>query len=543
MKKNVLLLVAAVLALAGCVQDKDMYTPNLPENGNDFSLFDKINVESSLPDGTLCLLFTSYPYEDGSLVTEPVMTAYAPFNNVVRIPEGINKLYVYANGLLKEYPRGNIKVEGAGTTKAMTRADSRPSTPGTYDWIPLSEAFIAAIYAFYPEAQLNITEADRAISTDLVAPKGTKEIIEHPGGGQTIIEWGNTKVWITYVGNGGSGFKGDLWYYTYKVDENKTPITPLAEIEANMTPVFNRAFPGQVEPQDGPGKRVYLGEFEPGTRIGFKFFGNAYIGGDTNKPFHKYSTPYYNRQAYKHLTTLVSNATCGVIRSWEYGDVTYATLGMENRLPKENSYDGDYNDMICLIEADPLVIENKIDPPTPPIEKIEWQGYWLFEDQYPSEGDYDFNDVVVKFAITEIKDKPTIIDMQFMARGAAYSNSFGINGNIYYENLTGYANVYESEGKVEQPYKQITLPKSSNYIPMLNNGMASFDLNTFNAFNLDFPNVLEIPIVDKSKFLWCIEKTRIDVAYPRYKEWVKSKCTTNTDWYKDTPVPGTVWDK
>ncbi len=542
MKKNVLFLATALLALIGCVQDKDLYSPNLPENGNDFSLFDKINVGSSLPDGTLCLLFTSYPYEDGSLVTEPVMTAYAPFDNVVRIPKGVDKLYVYANGLLKEYPRGNINVEGVGATKAITRADTRPSTPGGYDWIPLSDAFIAAIYAFYPEAQLNITEADRVISTDLVAPSGVKEIIEGPNGSQVTIEWGKTKVWVTYVGNGGSNFAGDLWFYTYEVDDNKMPINSLSEIEASLTPVFNRAAPGLVEPKDGPGKRVYLGEFEPGTRIGFKFFGNAMLN---NLPYYKYSTPYYNNLAYGRLNAK-NNSTCGVIRSWEYEGVTYATLGMENRLPSESSYDGDYNDMICLIEANPIVIENKIDPPTPPIEKTEWEGYWLFEDQYPNEGDYDFNDLVVKYAFTEFaKDdkKPTIIHLQIMARGASYNNSFGVNGVIYYENLAGFANVYGDVDMVDQPYKQITVPKADNYIPMLNNGMVSFDLKTFNQYNLDFPNVLEIPIVNKSKFLWCLEKTRIDAAYPRYKEWVKNKCTTNTDWYKDTPVLGTVWDK
>ena len=156
---------------------------------------------------------------------------------------------------------------------------------------------------------------------------------------------------------------------------------------------------------------------------------------------------------------------------------------------------------------------------------------WLFEDNYPSQGDYDFNDVVVRFRIEEsanIKNE-VLAYIQVMATGANFNNSLGINGKIYVENLTGYMNVRKGTSRVETEVIQITLPKASEYIPMLNNGKATFDLNSYNVHSADFPNVLEIPSVD---FKWCLENIRIDEAYPMYTKWVDSGCKSYTDWYK-----------
>ncbi len=525
MKKAIPFTLVAVLILCfGCLKQN---TENADNGRNDFSLLDKITVQSELPAGTRCLVFTDYPYSDeGDLVEEPVMTAVAPFNNTLPVAKHVETLYVYANGALREYPRGDISIKPASAASASaaaralatTRAGETDEVPMSRTTVDLSPDFVRAIHDFYPEAQVNLTPEQRKICTDLVATEGEKS----PG-----VMWGNTKIWITYVSNGGSNIIGDLWYYTYRVDENLAPTTSYEAMRAQPpVRIFNRITPA------GIGTRVYLGEFEPGTRIGFIFKGNSGF---------RYSTPQYTNAEFGQAVT------CGVTRIWEYEGKQYATLGFENRLPTEAGWDGDYNDMICLVEATPLAVENTVDPPIFDPETIKWQGYWLFEDNFPYKGDYDFNDLVVKYAITEYKGQPTVVDLQFLAKGAYYKNQLGVNGVIYFnevngKTLDGYENVLLGSTPVTPVIKEVSVPANNGvYIPMLDNGKVRFDLNTFNQDNTDFPCVLEIPYNKDRPFRWCLESKRIDSAYPRYKKWVDSRCTTDTDWYLDTPVDGLVW--
>lgn len=563
MKKYLLLLVAVVF-IAGCNNEKNLYQPPQEEDALDYNLSSKINVISDLPEGTRCLLYTVDPSGEGN-AADPIMVAKAPFDLNVPVAKAVKKLYVYVNGRINVYDRGNITVNSSSFTingSVSTRADG-DEQPGSTSQIALDAAFVTAINNDYPEALVNVWDDNIKKSSDLVAYDGAKEIIEHPDGSKTEIYWETTKVWITYVSDGGAGFTGSLWYYTYHVDDNGNPTTPFADL--TFVPIFSNAGSKAAYP-NGPGSRVYLGEFQKGLRIGFKYQGNSQA---------KYSTPYYNAAAYAGQSTGGSwrntyngnqisgncadykdnNYTCGVIRSFKYNGVEYATLGMENRLPSDSGWDGDFNDMICLIEATPLAIENDIPPPDPDPTKIKFAGYWLFEDNYPNEGDYDFNDLVVKYAITEFPgtSRQTIIDLQFMARGANFKNSFGVNGELYFKDLNGYINVKEDIEKGEQPMHQITVDWAERYVPMMNNETYDFDLNTYWDNDENFPCVLEIPIVDiknpddgtiePSKFLWCLESERIDNAYPRYKNWVDSGCLQYLDWYLDTPVAQYVWDK
>ncbi len=518
------LLLTTVLLPTACETPHSAIIPGNEEEKKeqlDFQLSEATSIQiNSLPQDTRCQLFTTYPFdEEGELTAEAVMIAYAPVNKRIYIPKSVTTLYVYANGKLYTYANGNLtlvvqETKAQSSAYAPTRAGEEQ--PGNISYKELSEAFITAAYAYYPEGRVNLSESERLKSTDLVAPEGDK--IEN---GVNVGQWGKTKIWITYVGNGGTNFAGSLWYYTYKTDgTNYTPATTLPK----HTLLFDNS-------QNIQGRRVYLGEFEPGTRIGFIYKGNTGV---------RYSTPHYNNISTK------TNVANGVIRRWQFtenGTTTeYATLGMENRLPHEASWDGDYNDMICLIEADPLFIENELPKPERDPEVVTWGGYWLFEDNYPYEGDYDFNDLVVKYAIKEYKNE-AVIDLEFAARGASYKNSFGVNGSIYFENLSGFENVYAASSKVTRDIQQIRLPLASNYIPMLHNGRTSFNQNTYNEHNSAFPNILVIPVVNKSNFQWDLEGIRIDEAYPRYKEWVNSKCKSHVDWYLDTPAEGKVWNK
>lgn len=344
----------------------------------------------------------------------------------------------------------------------------------------LSDALITAINNYYPEGIRNTPEDMYAVCSDLIV--GSEE----------------TEVWLTYVGNGGAALTNSLYYYTYTEDDT--------EIQ-NLTLIFDGS--------QSIGTKKELGTFTD-CKIGFAcaHSANAY----------RYSTPKFNE---KYNGVLL---TSGVIRTLNFDGKEYQTLGMEDQLP-DGWFDQDYNDVLCLIGSNPaLTPENEVPVPELDPAKIVWQGMWLFEDNYPHQGDYDFNDVVVKFRIEDIADRSeALAHIQVVATGATFTNSFGINGKTYVEGLSGFMNVRADASKVETEVIQITLPKANQYIPMLNNGKATFDLNSFNRYSSDFPNVLEIPSPD---FKWCLESIRIDEAYPMYTKWVDSGCQSYNDWYK-----------
>ena len=368
--KKFLFFLIVLFAISGCMEKKDLYRPPEMGESQDYSLTDKINISSNLPENTRCLLFTSDPTGEAS-PAEPVMIAYAPFNFQIPVAKAVDKLYTYVNGEIKAHNRGEIVINAPVVTKGMpmtTKAEG-DEEPLSHTKVELDAPFITAINNYYPEKLVNVFNGDLGTSSDLVAYDGVKEIIKHPDGTETEVRWEDTKIWITYVTDGGFGFPGSLWYYTYKVDANGVPTTPLNDLK--YTKIFDKARPRYAYPLDGPGKRVYLGEFEPGTRIGF-----AYLGETTTNDRVKHSTPYYNAQKYSGTyddddddgnswtnkyngMTVQGNCidykdnayTSGVIRMWEYNGKKYATLGMENRLPSETYWDGDFNDMICLIEA------------------------------------------------------------------------------------------------------------------------------------------------------------------------------------------------
>ena len=143
-----------------------------------------------------------------------------------------------------------------------------------------------------------------------------------------------------------------------------------------------------------------------------------------------------------------------------------------------------------------------------------------------------------------------------LSKGGSYQKTFGINGTEidftgYGAPLAGFVNVFDNdEPKRIYELLETTIPQAGKYNPQLTvvndkTGLTNtFGLETLNLDNFDFPCALDIPILNDSKFLWPLEYVRITTAYDRYQNWVDNGCgTVGSDWYLQTPVAGTVWDK
>jgi hypothetical protein len=208
---------------------------------------------------------------------------------------------------------------------------------------------------------------------------------------------------------------------------------------------------------------------------------------------------------------------------------------MENRCPNYRAYDGDYNDMLCLIESNPVAIE-PAEPVTPPVieSQTNKKGFLLFEDNYPNQGDFDFNDAVIYYSITAYTDKSTAdVYAQLLAKGCTFHNQFGFkdaNGlTPFFSDVNGYVNVRKFDKEPESGItKTLTYSATQLIMPYIDNGKGPVSKNVKNT-DL-YPYVLDIPYSESQPFRWCIENKSIDEAYNFDQDYRKA----HGDWY-ETP--------
>lgn len=527
--------------LGACVDDKNVYNDgNLLEYVNSFSNRTEIKVNITSPqEGVVYSVYYQYPYDEGSLIKQPVLMGKTPINTLLQVPKDVEKLYILGNGKIYESPVKEVLIQASSRSSA---------SPG------IAEDILAAINSsYFPEATNNVRGENLFKCTDLV-------IAETGSTG----DFNEADVWMTFIGDGGSrqgGLYGKIWFYTYNSDKQNSlekedcsfyglvngqiQAIPYADIEKKKHYVFYT----QEELSSGgisSYKKYKLGTFEKGMSIGFVYYGNSKIQFTTphlNEKINNFTLKYLDGKGEFKIENQYTAS--GFIRHIQVGNFEGNILGMENRSVTEAKYDGDYNDMLCLLESNPLAI-NPSEPIDPPVidEYKTTTGIYLFEDNYPAQGDFDFNDVVIEYKIIDYyktSNKAKQVIAKLLAKGAFYDNEFGFKvGNSYSPFLTGlkgYENV-----RAEQPYTD--LGQSASYTlygeikPYLYNGTNYiFDTN----YNTGaYPYVLEIPISDPEdsnwKFLWCSEGNNLDACY--YFTQSANGGPRTSDWYK-TPKDAT----
>ncbi len=254
-------------------------------------------------------------------------------------------------------------------------------------------------------------------------------------------------VWVTFVSEG-AGYRNVLGFYTYKT--GSPPATPTA-IDSIHIIFPNVSFSGSGGGLSS-GNKVHLGIFPPGTEIGWVLiadgFRNATI---TTGNWVLYSDMKLNPEAAtdkKQHTILCNDIGRGKF-----------LLSFEDQR-RDGSTDNDFNDAIFYVTADPISavatenipipnytstdtdkdgISNAFDSyPDDPVKAFNNYypskdnfGTLAFEDLWPSQGDYDFNDMVVDYNFNQITNgQNKVVEIQIKATlkamGASYKNGFGI---------------------------------------------------------------------------------------------------------------------
>lgn len=327
---------------------------------------------------------------------------------------------------------------------------------------------------------------------------------------------------------------------------------PYSEVRAQRSWVFytREEFSSNIASY----KRYKLGVFPKGLNLGFVYIGNSTV---SNGGF-RFTTPRLNERVQDYTLTYQDDKKTfrivdrhlanGYICHVTEGDFQGNILGMENRVVTESAkYDGDYNDILCMIESNPRTIApgeeveignsgNK-DP-----EEIACKtsvGLYLFEDNYPYRGDFDFNDAVVQCEIRDYyqsKNRAKQITVQLMATGSHMSNSFGFRDSKGFQpflsGLKGYRNVYAAQAfePVGEPVVQTLY---GDVVPCLKNESEYYIYpSSFNT--AEYPSVLDIPLSDPDdaswKFEWPQEMQSIDDCYWFLKS--ASGGSREKDWYK-----------
>ncbi len=302
------------------------------------------------------------------------------------------------------------------------------------------------------------------------------------------------------------------------------------------TPALNIGFPG-------PGDNQFGQYAEKGNYLGYELdYKNASYDNEENGL-------HYGPNVNDGKFVLDRHVANGFI--WHF-DYTYAgvnrqydVLGMDNQYPfnKQTFYDADYADYKVLISTDPEYlkpVEELLKPIHTPFTLEE--GYYLFEDTYPDEGDYDYNDVIVQYEWRyypeddQHRQHVNRVNCTLEGYACAYTNTFGFinthedaaqRHHPLFTGIHGKMNVtqepdfidLEADNTIDIEYEFVG---DKDYIyPYLSNERGEvYEQRTGSykgPFVLKVPEVLEkdpdVPDAKKHEFRWTIEGARLEDAY------------------------------
>jgi len=282
-----------------------------------------------------------------------------------------------------------------------------------------------------------------------VRKAGVSLITDDAGGNITMRETGD--VFVTFL-HEGAGYKNSFGYIAYPADN--PPQSP-EEVEHTIVfPNASFAWSGGSDAGLRTGDQVYLGRFEAGTRITFFVVSDGWTTEGVQ--------PNWADWVFYTLRGLNPETDEGDLNAHTVllydPDEEKVILGIEDIERTNKGCDHDFNDLLIAIESNPveaiqsedLLIINEVSDrdgdgvpdeedelPDDPLGAFvasypaaDGHATLAFEDNWPWRGDYDFNDLVMRYQLDEIRDVNGDVtalrgNFEMMARGAGYHAGFG----------------------------------------------------------------------------------------------------------------------
>ncbi|MFD0750496.1 LruC domain-containing protein [Mucilaginibacter calamicampi] len=271
-------------------------------------------------------------------------------------------------------------------------------------------------------------------------------------------------VWITFVSEG-AGFQNTLGFYTYKTGSPPSSTgggTLLGGID-KITYIFPNASANGSGGGLKSGDKVKIGTFDAGTTIGFVLMQNAWTGSGVNT----LSTKFFTQDEFNPENTAALRKHTVML----YDDVhKLYLLGFEDQNRQNGGSDNDFNDLVFYATSNPItaisnsgvaVIDNGGDSDGDGVlDELDafpndgtkaYISYYpsaskmatlAFEDNWPSKGDYDLNDLVVnyRYAFTSNASNQVVElkgEYKVAATGASFKNGFGVQLPVAASAVTG----------------------------------------------------------------------------------------------------------
>lgn len=478
-------------------------------------------------------VYTAVPDSGGKRIMSGITDAQGKFQSEYKIPAYMNSLAVGTDAV------GFVRMQTVAVQNGVMHCilggkqlKSSLKRSGEYFVKSINSVFVplAAYDALgVPKNILpknDIIDATMLKDINATLPEGKTLPSSHPryvapGVEQNLILKEACNVWVTFVSEG-AGYKNVLGFYTYN---SKTPPTSVSQIDS-----IHIVFPNTSFTNSGgglsAGNKVYLGQFAPGTEIGWVLVSDGFRNGTlTNGNWIMYSDKQFNKESNPDLRQHF--VLCNDIGRGKF------LLSVED-IDRESFSDNDFNDAIFYVTADPIqavdvsnvplpdytqndsdkdgVSDNFDDYPKDPDRAFNnyypsegTYGTIAFEDMWPLKGDYDFNDMVVDYNFNQVtngqnKVVEVIGKCALRAMGAEFSNGFGFQLPVSPDMVSSFKGSKITGTKIdllangtEAGQKKATMVLFDNGYKLLSPGLgAQIGVNTTIGEKLQTPDTLSI---------------------------------------------------
>jgi len=262
----------------------------------------------------------------------------------------------------------------------------------------------------------------------------------------------DAEVFVTFL-HEGAGYKNSIGMFLFDTDSPPTNKSQVEEV------IFfpNSSYPEWNKNGLNVGDTVNLGLVPAGKSVGFVVVANGWNATSGVKPNMNSDWVFYTL---KDLNSELDPTLRGHTVLLHDESTEAVILGMEDIKRDVSGCDHDFNDVLLAVTSNPPeaintsvinkvpdagdrdgdgVLDGNDEFPDNPNKaftlfypsKVGW-GTLAFEDRWPSQGDYDLNDVVLEYHLEQITNAPGhVVELQasykLLARGANLHSGFGVH--------------------------------------------------------------------------------------------------------------------